>query len=819
LKGSVSGIIAPNKSGKSAFIDILIYTLFNELPRGDRADILNHTYRDAGGAPCHSFSCSAELDIDGKPARIMKKVEKSGHPRVSFNYNGEELTGSSSLETYKTITQYIGTYKDSINTIICLQAGTSPKTASDDFVHMTNDQRKSTLGRLFNLNIFAELAKDAKEEKLRLKYEAIEKEKAINIVKRGISVEELKNITSKKDNMENNLIYNIKKNIADFDVELSNILDVWRDTSPVVVNEIVDVLTIEELNELVKLESIELPKTYQSIYDEIVKNVILKPEKPLPTMPNNIYNIVDANVNFTLQKLKIFNNPPIKAPMYTYEQIRQLLLSNNINGDPNSLYYKDITSNLQYDEVLYTTLVSNNVNTIHHNTMINAINTMQDNEFLPPNIRQLIQEYMKTYQLYASTNTEMELVRNINIESFGLIPTCTGCNKIRQIANAATQKIETIKNCIEKNKDILIKLNDFKQFLEKQLADVAVLAQLHKVYAANILVGYQNNLMSYLMDLDTIDHYNKYNIYIDAINQIEKCKSDDEKTKKVIEDRRNFLRTKASTRRQYLEFNLIQMRTNYLLFERQLGELKASETIMTERLKQIEAMETDLFNVKSNEALYELYQTIIDDKKGIPALLLGKNISAFTGAVNQTLAQFTDMQLEISDDLNLGVRVGGFHRAEPLVMGSGYQKFVIGMACRIALANIANIPLLDGIIIDEGFSSMDNLNQDLVIDFLRDLGHEHELLFIISHLDALQAAMDRTLTIEKKISPANAAEYSFIRNTPIDTKKIDKPVEFITDPDDRSKYYCQYCKRSFASFAISKHRITKTHLKKVEDWS
>jgi DNA repair exonuclease SbcCD ATPase subunit/DNA repair exonuclease SbcCD nuclease subunit len=780
LSGAVSGIIAPNKSGKSAFIDILIYVLYNEVVRGDKRNILNHTYRDNGGSPAHGFNVAVEFESDGKIGKIIKSVEGSGAPKVKFIFDGVDLTTSSIVETYKIIFGYIGTYKDAINTAIALQDG------PDDFVHMSSDLRKVMLARLFNLNIFTDLLKDAKEEKIRLKNEYSAKDKSINMVRGGMSAEQLNEVIKKREALENDLIPTMRSNISEMEIELNKIYDVWRDKTPVKVTELIEKMTEEELYEL------SVPMA--------VQNVVEKPNEPMPDVSNTFDASGTLNMEL-LNRLRMFNLPN------NHNQITDIPTKEFFNFDPNITYYKEISTNLEFNSARFNELKAK-LTTLpdisNHQSMIQSAAQLKDNEYFPENIRRHIKDYMETYKLYSAAVNEVELAKNLNVDSLNLSNNCIGCNNVRRITQLATQKIALIKNYIDSNNARLAQINEYKGFLEKQLNEVAEFNNLNKIYMANLLVNYQRNLLNNLAAIELAEKWSKYNDYIEN-NSIE------------CVQRRNYLQYKASARRQILEFNINKLRAEYSALERSYGECKSSEILISERLNQVTIMKAELNDLKKQETLYELYQTVLDEKKGIPALLLKQNISAFISAVNQILAEFTDMQIEISEELYLGVRIGSFHHAEPIEMGSGYQKFVIALSCRVALADISNTSLIDGIIIDEGFACMDNTNQEATIDFIRELSKERELLFIISHIESLQGAIDRSLTIERKPSPSGA-DYSYIRNTPNEVKRTDRPLEFVASPDDPRQYYCNYCKRTLSSNALAKHKVCRQHMRNIETW-
>jgi DNA repair exonuclease SbcCD nuclease subunit/ABC-type molybdenum transport system ATPase subunit/photorepair protein PhrA len=794
LFNSVSGIIAKNKNGKSAFIDILMFTLYDELPRGNRSNILNHTYRDAGGAPASNYRVTLELEIDGKKATIVKSLINKSHPKLNFMFNGADLTQATTAETQKIINNYIGNYEDAINTSIVLQKG------PDDFVYMKPDKRKLVLARLFNLSIFGELQKFAKEEQLRLKTVIAERTNYLKMFAGNISEEKLNGAIIKKQTLEAE-IPTIKQFIYDLEQELSKLYDIWRDKNPVNVVEMVDSLTDDELVELSELEKADIaynPRTF---------NTAEMPTKPRPVTINQ-YN---GNITSTLNKLIAYGADKYEHPIVEIPKTKiiEYLQKIDINSDPDTLYFKDIVvRDIPYSTDKHKELNVKNIPNINYNEIINCLTVgkYKTHKDMPIEINSAIESYNKTYSTINLLYEKKVVKMPFEINDLNLSDTCTGCNNLRKIASESKDKEKLLNQYNMELENYNATLTAYKTKIQLQFQEFELLNTYKKLYIINLLKNYQFNLMVQLENILLLEKWKLYDEYVEFQAQFDQSLL-------ISHTRRNVLREKASARRQILESNITDYRNKLILSEREYGEISNSIVVMNEKLQTIKTLQDELLSSKVNATLMELYREVLSEKHGIPMLLIKRIITAFSNSVNHTLAQFTDMQLVIDDELNIGVKVGAFHHPEPIEMGSGYQKFVVSLACRVALIYVSNTPLLNGLIIDEGFSSLDFENRELAVDFLKELGQYHELLFIISHLEALQVAMDRPLIIERRVG---AGEYSYIRNT-VSGEKLARPADFITDKEDPCKFYCVYCKKSLASSALAKHKISGAHLKKIHE--
>lgn len=97
----ISGVVAANRAGKSSIIDVIVYTLFNKLLRGDKNSVINFNKTTARSVV--TFVVVPDEYI------IEKTMDKLGHVKVTLKKNGINITNASIIETYKTITALVGT--------------------------------------------------------------------------------------------------------------------------------------------------------------------------------------------------------------------------------------------------------------------------------------------------------------------------------------------------------------------------------------------------------------------------------------------------------------------------------------------------------------------------------------------------------------------------------------------------------------------------------------------------------------------------------------------------------------------------------------
>lgn len=157
----VVGIVAPNHTGKSAILDIILWTLFDKFPRkGSTKDIINNR-KD-------SFRAYLELDVGVWRYGIEKsgkRLKDGAAPKTKCIFtrrnmvtgNIESLEKDNGKQTKQLIADVFGSYEDMINTNFSIQ------TNSTGFIDAENTARRKELERILRFDFLTELAKNAND--------------------------------------------------------------------------------------------------------------------------------------------------------------------------------------------------------------------------------------------------------------------------------------------------------------------------------------------------------------------------------------------------------------------------------------------------------------------------------------------------------------------------------------------------------------------------------------------------------------------------------------------------------------------------------
>lgn len=152
LEHHLSGVVAPNRAGKTSLIDVVMFALYEATPRAGR------TKTNAINRAAQSFRLVLEFELDGKRGRIEKSGAAKGKARKSgyrLEFGGADLTQGDTPGTCAEIQRLVGSYEDAQLTAVTHQDN------SVDFVRMKAADRKCALARLLSLGSFEGLEKAA----------------------------------------------------------------------------------------------------------------------------------------------------------------------------------------------------------------------------------------------------------------------------------------------------------------------------------------------------------------------------------------------------------------------------------------------------------------------------------------------------------------------------------------------------------------------------------------------------------------------------------------------------------------------------------
>ena len=145
LENKLSGIIGMNNIGKTAFIDVILYALYDVHPRiSSKKCIINKN--------CTSYSLTLEFELNGKLGTIKKGSV------YTFYYDDKDYTQKTIPLTLNEIKKIIGNYNDAILSSFQLQYN------YNNFTNMSSNSRKQKLAEILSLRVFENIETEVVKE-------------------------------------------------------------------------------------------------------------------------------------------------------------------------------------------------------------------------------------------------------------------------------------------------------------------------------------------------------------------------------------------------------------------------------------------------------------------------------------------------------------------------------------------------------------------------------------------------------------------------------------------------------------------------------
>jgi len=218
--------------------------------------------------------------------------------------------------------------------------------------------------------------------------------------------------------------------------------------------------------------------------------------------------------------------------------------------------------------------------------------------------------------------------------------------------------------------------------------------------------------------------------YYDNQATIEKNKSINEDIKKLETDKKQLESLIKETNKKILNLT---------------GEIGSIESYINTTKNKIQ-------EVKDLEIKNDLYTYYLDavKKDGVPYELITKALPAIENEVNNILGQVVDFSISMdTDGKNINARIVYEDQEWTLEMCSGMEKFISGLAIRVALINICGLPRPNFLVIDEGFGTLDADNLSSLFMMMQYLKTQFDFIWVISHLEQMRDIVDGLIEIKK----------------------------------------------------------------------
>jgi len=199
----------------------------------------------------------------------------------------------------------------------------------------------------------------------------------------------------------------------------------------------------------------------------------------------------------------------------------------------------------------------------------------------------------------------------------------------------------------------------------------------------------------------------------------------------------NVRRLKQGAEKQISDVNKLMLKL--------MSEVGATKTYIDNMVAKMEEVK----ELESKNQLYTFYLDAVK-KDGVPYELISKALPAIENEVNNILGQVVDFSISMdTDGKNINARIVYEDQEWALEMCSGMEKFISGLAIRVALINICNLPRPNFLVIDEGFGTLDADNLSSLFMMMQYLKTQFDFIWVISHLEQMRDIVDGLIEIKK----------------------------------------------------------------------
>lgn len=642
----LTGLFAPNASGKSSLFDAISFCLYDKCSRAFKATHIMNNRKT-------NFVCELHFEINGVMYAIRreaKTINKGKNVKVDVQFWKVEnsmaisLNGTERRDTNTIIEQYVGRYEDFVLTALSVQGNNAL------FIDKSQSERKELLAQFMGLNVFDKLYEAANDDIKEVSALIKNFKKTDFTSEMNSYVDELSSNKTLLSDLENKFTECSKEK----DDCISEILNKSRQLINVDVLSDIDTLRSKRDTALIKLNDVKDSK--KSISDKIDMN-----RKYIDALTNEIIenetlnglNIKDAKNNFDKLKDEL-NKIKHKAQL-----LNQTILAN-----------REKLSHLEKHE--YDPNCKFCVNNVF---VKDALATKEILE------KQLI-ELDSLQNLFNSKKIELDAISDAEIIWKKYSELCSTLDKL--ISSTDSLEIE------------LKGLNTTSELI------------VHKLEQTNL----------------EIEKYFSNEKSINWNTQLEK-------EIKVLESKRDYKETELKSLRSMLNDvnNKITKCSTY-----------------------IESFKSKIKEVKDLEEKYQMYEYYLDciKKDGIPYELISKALPIIETEVNNILGQVVDFNILMDvDGKNINAKIVYDDQEWALEMSSGMERFISGIAIRVALINICNLPRPNFLVIDEGFGTLDSDNISSLFMMMQYLKTQFDFIWIISHLDQMRDMVDGIVEIKK----------------------------------------------------------------------
>lgn len=736
-KEGTLGLFSANRSGKSSFLNALMFGLYGNVANINRQDEIINNKSD-------NYSSAMTLLKDGDSYEIKRtgKLNNSGLVNKLHLYKNGESIGGTINETNKMIRELFGDY-DTFYKLFYIR-----QTNPEMFLDLSPMERKQWLYDNLGVDIFDILHRSAKDKYNALSYKMKEllkidfegeiehyeyriatkegfvkrHEKEIKANKKasaeltkkieGLEIHndteyELAEMKSKLSTTEQNLtiatekvskLENVKKEdfidtdqIKKIETTISEREIAISDLKELIASDINDEMTAQytdRIEEAKKKGAVEWKKqsALKKELDHLERTEVEDLEKELATV---IENRVSTQSDITV----------------TTSLIEQYRKSTTILSEDDRFEKEDLCQTCP--------LLSN---------AFESKDRMQEKQQELQELREKVEQITKKQ---TELSEELEHRRTIN-------------DKFDQLDEVSSE-IKKLLIEIEHSKEALKSYrNNIKEKSENKIESLKNAIESNRLEIKSIRDEANSKIESAKKELEI----NKERV-VELTKVVEDLKSEIKKKERRIEDSRKNkeARNQLKESRDKLNDEVDRLQNNLTEISNELSVLQSNYDDLLEKKKEYD-------DVQGKLKIYEAY-TNATHKDALPLLFVENILGVFQNEINKVINQITPLfkiEIEIEGN-NVNAYMSDGKDKWSTSLASGMERFVINMAFRTAIAKVGNVVKPNFMIVDEGFNALDSDNQQSIPDVFEYLKQDFDYIFVVSHSDIMRDFVDMNVEI------------------------------------------------------------------------
>jgi DNA repair exonuclease SbcCD ATPase subunit/DNA repair exonuclease SbcCD nuclease subunit len=318
-------------------------------------------------------------------------------------------------------------------------------------------------------------------------------------------------------------------------------------------------------------------------------------------------------------------------------------------------------------------------------------------------------------------------------------PNCRYCCN-----NAFVKDAISAKDSLETDKNEAKELSAALSLIKNELSE---LEQFVEQYQESLILKEKVNTLTAFLSKKELEKSN-YNNNLEknktSISKMECSIELYEKSKEIIENNRVILEGINSFKSKSNELS-VKLKG----IEKEYVEAYSRKVSVGDQIKNIEEQIKKIQENEDELAAYQYYISAVG-KDGVPYQIISDAIPKIEQEVNNILSHIVEFTISMeTDGKNVNVYIKYEDKKWPLELCSGMEKFISGLALRVSLINISNLPRPNFLVIDEGMSALDATNMPMVHALFDYMKRNFDFIIIISHLDAMRDMVNKQLEIKK----------------------------------------------------------------------